>query len=189
MERGGQVLDELAEVHALVGDIVENGLVAIALILHVANLHVEAQVFGYLAALDHRAVLAGLGLAVLVHVDLARMTIHAANVVGRLDVGLLNLQVHQTARQRHHTDVVAGIGFHGNDIALLQVEVVYVVVVSLARILELHLYEVGLVGVARHVGQPVVGVQLSVLASAGLAAESSVAAAGYLEFHVFEVHT
>ena len=41
MEGGSEVLDELSEVYTLVGDVVEDGLVAIALILHVANLHVS----------------------------------------------------------------------------------------------------------------------------------------------------
>ena len=36
-----QVLDELTEIHTLVGDIIEDCLVAIALIFYVANLHVE----------------------------------------------------------------------------------------------------------------------------------------------------
>jgi hypothetical protein len=44
--------------------------------------------------------------------------------------------------------------------------------------LKLHLYKVCRVGIAWHVGQPVVGVQLAVLPANGFLAESSVAA-GY----------
>ena len=54
MEGSCQVFDELTEVHALVSDIVEDGLVAITLILHIANLHVESKSLSYLATLNHR---------------------------------------------------------------------------------------------------------------------------------------
>ena len=179
---------ELAEVNALVGYVVEYGLVAVALILHVANLHLQSQVLGYLPALDHRLVLARLGLAVFVHVDGSGYSVYALDVVGRLQVGLLYLHLHEPSGQRHHAYVVAGVGLHGHNVALLQVESVHVVVVSLARVLELHLHEVGAELVARHVGQPVVGVQLSVLPSHGVLAQSAVLAAVYLEVVVFVVH-
>ena len=38
-EHFGQHLDELAEIYALIGNVVEDGLVAIALVLYVTNLH------------------------------------------------------------------------------------------------------------------------------------------------------
>ena len=38
----GQDPDELAEVHALVSDIIEDGFIPIALIFHIANFHVQA---------------------------------------------------------------------------------------------------------------------------------------------------
>ncbi len=44
VEGVGKNLDELAEVHTLVGDVIEDGLVAVALIFHVAHLHVEVEV-------------------------------------------------------------------------------------------------------------------------------------------------
>ena len=116
------------------------------------------------------------------------MPIDAPDVVGRLDVSLLQLQRDEASGKRDDTDVVARIGLYCHDVALLQVEVVHVVVVSLACILELHLNEVGFVGVSRHVGQPVVGVELSVLSSTGFRTESSVGSHGDFEFHIFEVH-
>ena len=42
MEGLGKHLDELAEVHSLVGYVVEYRLVAVALILHIAYLHLQA---------------------------------------------------------------------------------------------------------------------------------------------------
>ena len=65
-----QHLDELAEIDALVGNVVEDGLVAVALIFHVAYLHVQSEVLGNLARLDHGVVLAGFGFLVLQHVGL-----------------------------------------------------------------------------------------------------------------------
>ena len=182
VEGSCQVLDELAEVHALVGDVIEDGLLAVALILHVANLHVQTEALGNLAALDHCLVLAGLGLAELVHVNLAGNAVDAPDVVGRLQVSLFQLQLHQTACQRHHADVVAGVCLDGHDVALLQRQVVHVVVIALAGVLELHLHEVGRFLVARHVGQPVVGVELAVLSAYCLVAESAVAAGPYFIF-------
>ena len=143
-----QHLDELAEVYALVGDVVEYGLVAVALIFHVTYLHLEPQVFGYLSALYHGAVLAALCLAILVHVDGLGDAVDAAYVVCRLQVGLLQLQLYQSAGEGHHSDVVAGVCLYRHGVALLQFQVVHVVVVALAGVLELYFHQVGLLVVA-----------------------------------------
>ena len=91
MEGGSQVLDQLAEVHTLIGDIVEDSLVAVALIFHVANLHLQSQSLGNLSALYHRGVLTRLGLTVFIHIYRTGYAIHALDVVGTLQVGLLQL--------------------------------------------------------------------------------------------------
>ena len=61
-------------------------------------------------------------------------------------------------------------------------------VVAFARMLELYLDEVGALGIAWHVSQPVVGVQLMVLASAGSTAEAAVSVVGYFVFQIFVIH-
>ena len=76
----------------------------------------------------------------------------------------------------------------GHDVAFLQLQAVHVVVIAFAGILELHLYEVCNLIVSGHVGQPVIGIQLVVLASASLAAQASVAAGAYLVIQVIIVH-
>ena len=53
-------------------------------------------------------------------------------------------------------------------------------VVAFTGVLELHLHQVGIVHIAWHVSQPVIGVQLSVLSSYGFFAESTVAASHYI---------
>ena len=179
MEGLGQHLYELPEVYPLVGNVVEDGLVAIALILHVANLHLQSQVLCYLPALYHGVVLAALGLGILVHVHLLGKPVHPLDVVGRLYVCLLYLQLHQAACQRNHADVMSRVCLHGNNVTFLQVDVVDVVVISLSGVLELHLNKVCRLGIAGHVSEPVVGVQLFVLPAYGTSAESSVCSAAY----------
>ena len=97
MEGIGKYLDELAEIYTLISDIVEDGLIAIALILHVADFHLQAQVLGYLTALDHGVVFAALGFLCLVEVHLLGKSVDALDVILRLEVCLLDLQFYQSA--------------------------------------------------------------------------------------------
>ena len=187
MEGVGKHLDELTEVDALVGDVVEYRLVAVALILYVANLHLQTEILGYLAALYHRAVFAALCFVVLVDVHGFGYAVDALDVVSRLEVGFLQLQLHQSAGERNGAYVVTRACLYRHDVALVQVDIVDVVVVTLARVLELHLHEVGVLVVARYVVQPVVGVQLHVLSSASVVVQSAVGVARYLELHIFEI--
>ena len=175
VECGCQVFDELTEVHTFVGDVVEYGFVSIALIFHVANLHLQSEAFGDLSALDHGVVLARLGLMVFLHVHRLRYAIDASYVVGRFEVGLFDLQMYKASGECHHADVVSGIGLHSHNVAFLQPEVIDIVVISFARVLELHLHQVGRLSVAGYISQPVVGVELLVLSPHSGAAESTVA--------------
>ena len=109
MKGVGKHLDELAEVYSLVCDVVEDGLVAVSLILHVAYLHVQSEVFCYLSALYHGSLFAALRLVVAVHVGVLGEAVEFADVVGRLQVSLLYLQVHEASREGYDADVVAGI--------------------------------------------------------------------------------
>ena len=119
------------------------------------------------------------------HVNLAGDAVDAFDVVGRFQVRLFDLELYQSACQRHHADVMAGTGLYGNDVAFLQGQVVDVVIVTLTCMFKLHLYQVGVFGIAWYVSQPVVGVQLSVLTTYGLMAESSVTSD--LDRHFFVV--
>ena len=121
MESLGKYLDELAEIHTFISDIVEYRLVTVALVLHVANLHLQAQVFGYLAALDHGGVFAALGLLPLVKVHLLGDAVDALDVILRLEVGFLDLQFHESSGECNHTDVVARVSLHSHEVALSQV--------------------------------------------------------------------
>ena len=173
VEEFGQHLDELAEVDTPLGNIIEDGLVAVALILHVADFHLQPQVLGGLAATYHGAVLAGFGFLVLLDVDRPGYAIDALDFLARLHVGLLHLQRHEAARHGDDADVVARRCFDGHDVALLDGQVVVVTVVSLSCVFELHLHQVRCVLVVGQVGQVVMDVQLALVASAALCPESS----------------
>ena len=81
------------------------------------------------------------------------------------------------------------VGLHGNNVAFLQVEIVYVVIISLACVLELHLNKVGRFHVAWNVGEIVVRVELLVLSAASFATQAAVGASGYFVIQVFKVHS
>ena len=81
LESLGQHLDELAEVNAFVGDIVEDGLVAVALIFDVADFHIEVERRGDFAGANHCVVLAGFGLFEFFEVGGFGLAEHAAHLV------------------------------------------------------------------------------------------------------------
>ena len=188
MESLGKHLDKLAEVHSLIGDIIENRLVAVALILHITDFHLQVEVFGYLSALNHGAVFAALRLAPFVDIHWFRYAIYALDVVHRLEVRLLDLQFHELSRERHHSDIMTRTCLHSHHIALLQIEGIDIMVISLSGVLELHFNKVCALGISRHISEPVVCIQLAVLPSAASSAESARTTVANGEFHILEVH-
>ena len=66
VKRVCQHLNKLSEVYSFVRNVVENGLVTVALIFYIADFHLQSQFFCYLSALYHRVVFATLSLFVLV---------------------------------------------------------------------------------------------------------------------------
>ena len=158
--------DELAEVHASFCNVVENGFVAIALIFHITDLHVEVKAFGYLSGAYHGRVLAGLGFGIFVHVYRFCFAVNAFDVVLRFDVGLTHLQWDKAACQCYYANVMSGGCFYGNDVAFFQRNFIAVAVITFAGIFELHFYQVAFIVIAGDVGKPVVCVELLVLSSA-----------------------
>ena len=77
MEGVGQHLDEFAEVDTCVGDVIEDGLVAISLIFHISDFHVELQFFGNLSRPNHGVFLQGFRLLIFVEVHLSRLAVDA----------------------------------------------------------------------------------------------------------------
>ena len=73
-------LDELAEVHAAIGDVVEYGFGPVALELDVTYLHFQAQFGGYLAGAYHNLVLPGYGFLPFLYVEELGLAVDAAYV-------------------------------------------------------------------------------------------------------------
>ena len=188
MEGIGKNLDELAEVHTFVSDVIEDSLVAVSLIFYITYFHLQSEIFGNLAALDHGAVFTALSLLAFVKIHLLGDTVDTLDIILRLEVCLLNLEFYQSSGQCNHTDVVTRVSLYRHYIALLQVEVIYIVVISLTGILELYLHEVSTFSIAGYIGKPVVCVELSVLSSYALSAQTTVAAVTHPEFHIFVIH-
>ena len=60
-------------------------------------------------------------------------------------LAFFQLQLHQSSSEGYYTDVVSRTGLYGHHVALLQFQLVHVVVVAFAGVLELHLHQVGIV--------------------------------------------
>ena len=161
LEGVGKDLDELAEVHSLIGYVVEDGLVAVALIFDVADLHVEVERFGYLACADHGVVLAGLCLFVFLKIGGFGFAEHALDLGVGLYVGAAHLQGHELAGQGDHADVMAGSRFDGYGVAYGQVDVGRVAVETLAGVFELYFDYVKVCHAAGDVLHPVEAMELS----------------------------
>lgn len=175
MEHVGEDFYELSEVHTLVGNVVEDGLVAVALIFDIADFHLQPEVFRYLAALNHGAMLARLGIVPCGDVLVTGNAVDALDVVHGLQVGFLHLQIDKLSGESHHAYVMSRIRLNSHKVALMQVKSVDIVVVAFPCVLELHFHKVRALRVSRHVRQPVVGVQLMVLPSDAFCRESAVA--------------
>ena len=156
----GENLDQFAEIDPFVGDIVENGLDLIALILHVADLHVEFHVGGDPARADHRIMFERDGLLPFLDIVGFGLAIDFLELaVLRVEAHPLHLAGDQIARQRDDPDIVAGRRLDGDDVAPPQRQVIHIAVIALARIFEADLENIG----RKHLGhilQPIERVQL-----------------------------
>ena len=157
----GKNLDELTEVDAFVGDIIEYRFVAIALIFHVADLHVEFQIFGNLACADHRVVLFGSGFLESVEIGRFGFTEHAFNLGVAFHAGFAHLSGYEFPGQGDLTDIVAWRGFNSDNVADREWQMERVAVESFPGVLELYFNNVETRLMAGNVGQPVVAVQFA----------------------------
>ena len=197
LERFGKYLDKLPEIDAFVGYVVEYGFVSVALVFHVADFHVQLQAFGDFPRADHGVVLAGLGLVVFLYVGVFGFPEYPSGLGAFLGAcaGFLHAQLNERTGERHHADVVPGLGFHRHHVADFQRYALAVEVVSFARVLELHLNIVAFGETSRNVGEVVEAVQLGALAvadrtcsralaCASVAAVSAVVVAVFAAFEV-----
>ena len=166
MEGFGKDLDEFAEVDTGIGNIVEYGLVAVALVFDVTDFHIKLEFLGNLSALNHGRHFASLRFVPFFDVDGACLAVDTTDFGAGFQAGLLHLQGHKASGEGDRADVVTGIGLNGDDVALHKVETVVVAVVAFARILELDFHEVGSLVIARNIAQVIIGIELLVAATA-----------------------
>ena len=130
MESFGKDLDKLAEVYTLIGDVVEDSLNLVALILDIANLHIKTHIRSNLSRCNHRLVLQSYGLLPLLDVVGACLAIDLLElaVVG-VEACASHLLGHHIARKRDDADVVAGRCLYGNDVATLKLQAIDILIV------------------------------------------------------------
>ena len=167
----GEAAHEVAEVHALLGGVVEDGLGAVALVLHVAQLHVQAHVPHDAAGTEQGVVLQAAGVVPAVDVLLGGLAQHLAQLEGVAGLLLaLHLEAHQLAGQAHHAHVMTRAGLHHHQVAGHQAQAGRRAVEALAGVLEAHLHGIEGLLTARqgHPRQPVEHVQLVAAAGAAI---------------------
>jgi len=142
LEGLGQHLDKLTEVDTLVGDIIEDGLVAVTLILDIADFHIELEVGGDFAGTNHRVVLPGAGLLVTFKVGSLRLAEDTAGLSVRLYPCLPHLQADKRAGEGHTAYVMARLSLDGHNVADFEGNLAGVEVIALAGVLEIHLHHV-----------------------------------------------
>ena len=76
MEFLSEILDKLTEVHTAIGNVIEDGLGAVSLKLHIPYLHLQTKVCGKHAGADHCLLLAGNCLLPALDVKGARFTVY-----------------------------------------------------------------------------------------------------------------
>ena len=117
VERGREVLDQLAEVHAVLGRKVEHGLLATEEILHAHGLHLEAILFDEATEVGH-GVLALDG-EVVGELEIALGGHAQHGLEGLADLGLGDLE----GIARDETDLGAALGGADGVVALDDVEI------------------------------------------------------------------
>ena len=121
LERLGEHLDELTEVHSLIGDVIEYGFIAITLVLNVTDFHIEMEVFGNLARAYHSVVFARLGLLVALDVGRLCEAEYALDVIGSaLAATPAHATLHEGTHERDAAYVMTRSGLHRHHVANLE---------------------------------------------------------------------
>ena len=173
MEGVCQNANQFAKVNALISNVIENCFVAIALIFHITDFHVQFEFFGYLSALNHGGIFTTARLFPFFNVGGARFAVDAFQVCTWLKLRLFHLQWHQTSSKGHCANVMPWRGFHSYDVAFGKVELIIIEEISFSCILKLHFYEVRHLVVARNVAVIVERIELMLGASTTASRKSS----------------
>ena len=161
VELFGKILDELTEVHAAIGNVIEDGLGAVALEFHVADFHFQAQVIGQYAGSDHGFLFPGYGFLPTLYVvwtrfavdfpDFRRLRVHAL---------ALHLPAHDGTFQRHDSQIMPRGGLHHHQVPGFDALAGCIHIESLPGILETHL-KVGIELLLRDALEVIVNLKLA----------------------------
>ncbi len=105
---GCQHFDQLPEVDTLIGNIIEYCFVAVTLILHIADLHLQSQLLSNLTGADHGRLLLCFCLFIFLQIGWAGKSVDAtqSSVVVFAEVVLLHLELHQLTGEGDRADVM-----------------------------------------------------------------------------------
>ena len=156
MELVSKNLDELTEIHAPVGDVVEYGLGAVALKLHVPDFHVQTELHRNLTRTYHRLLLPSDGLLPLLEIiGLCPAVDFFEFTVLRSQPAAFHLACHYGALKRHYSEIMPRVGLHHNKVAGLYALPGGIVVDALAGVLETD-FEIVLILFLSHSRKPVI---------------------------------
>ena len=172
-ESFGKYLNQLAEVHTFVSNVVEDGLIAVALIFHITDFHIQVQVQCDLAGTDHGRMFLCFRFVEFLHIHRFCFPVDSLYFNISLEVGLLHLQRDESSRQGYDADVMSRSSFYGNDVSLFQFDLVAVAVIAFSGVFKLHFHHITLFRVAWYVCQPIVSVQFLILSGASFAAKTA----------------
>ena len=180
VEHLSQYLNELTEIDTTFGNVVEDGFIAIALILNITYLHFQSEFLCSLSRLYHRTMFTCLGFAVFLHISRTCNTIDAFKFLTRFKVSLLHLQGNKSACKCNNTYVVAWRSLNSYDVTFLKMKMVVVMVESLTGVLELHFNEVCCGLIVGQVSQIIMDVELTFVFSTSTGGESTLAIAAFI---------
>ena len=130
METLSKDLDKLTEVDTLICDVVEYRLELIALILHIANLHIKTHLGSYLTRCNHSLMLKGYSLLPALNIIRSRLTENLLKLtIIWVEAHTTHLLSHHIARKRDDTNIVTWLRLYSNDIATLKVQVIDILIV------------------------------------------------------------
>ena len=173
----GENLDQRTKIDTFVGNIVEDSLRSVTLILDIADFHVQIERIGDAARFDHGVVLAGACLLIFFNIGRLGLSENTTYFSIGFHVGLPHLKADERTGQSDLADVMTRIGFNSHHVADFERYVERIFVESFSRIFELDLDHVVVGITARDILKPVVTMEFSARKSNPLATTLRLASA------------
>ena len=121
----GKDFNQLAEIHPIVGDIIEDSLTTITLKFDVTDFHIEFHIVSNLASANHGVVFTGFSFVVFLHINRFYFTVNSAYFITlHIDMIFLYLAEHESPHKCNDSDIVTGICFYSHHIAFFDRDMV-----------------------------------------------------------------